>query len=172
MSSSVFGPCRFLPGLLMQIHFCFCCFVVWRMQASIGKLNVTGIAPTAAMQGLLSSPLICAGYATAVIPTLAPSETVVCTGSYTFDQASFESGSRTFAAAFATESQLGAPLVPAVVTVTPQLQPSLSAAIAPTSCVKPMQAGTAVFHCLCLFTDPAQSACICLSSMHTSRTFQ
>jgi hypothetical protein len=66
----------------------------------------------------------------------------MCTATYTFDQDSLEAGPRVFTANFSTGSELGAPLVPASVTVTPQLAPALTAAIAESTCVKPTKAGT------------------------------
>lgn len=114
---------------------------VTALQRSIGKLNVTNIQPTSATLGQLSTPITCSGFTAAVIPVLAPGEDVVCTASYVFDQGSLESGLRVFTANFSTGSELGAPLVPASVTVSPQLTPAVTAMIADSSCIKPTKAG-------------------------------
>lgn len=111
------------------------------MQGSIGKLNVTHIQPTTATLDQLSGPITCAGFDTATLPILAPSQSAVCIATYTFDQDSLEAGPRVFTANFSTGSELGAPLVPAAVTVTPQLAPAMTATIAESTCVKPAKAG-------------------------------
>jgi uncharacterized membrane protein YdcZ (DUF606 family) len=110
------------------------------LQESIGKLNVTSIQPTSATLAQLSSPITCAGLS-ATVPVLAPQSSVVCTATYTFDQDSLEAGARVFTANFSTGSELGAALVPASVTVNPQLGPAMTATIAEALCVKPSRAG-------------------------------
>lgn len=126
-----------LSSLILSCAPCVCV-----LQASIGKLNVTDIQPTPATLAQLSSPITCAGFDTAALPVLAPGQSVVCTATYTFGQDSLEAGARVFTANFSSGSELGAPVVPAEVTVTPQLMPGLTATIAEASCIKPANAGT------------------------------
>lgn len=145
---------------------CLCTACV--LQASIGKLDVTNIQPTSATLAQLSSPITCAGSASATVAVLAPQDSVVCTATYTFDQDSLEAGARVFTANLSTGSELGADLVPASVTVNSQLGLAMIAAIAEASCVKPSKAGALPSSCLCLHQLTCRPKCSTISATEGS----
>jgi hypothetical protein len=65
---------------------------------------------------------------------------IVCNATYTFDQATFEAGVRTFTAGF-TSANLTATAASGAVVVTPQESPSVRVLVDFESCVAPTDAG-------------------------------
>jgi len=119
------------------------------MQVNAGAVMLHNISPNQSTLEQLTGPLTCDGTeAGQAIPQLAAGAAMTCYGSFTFDQAAFESGPRTFTAGFRLGEDPGSGLVPQLDrqaatngTVTPLAVAVVRGMIDKDSCEVPVDAG-------------------------------
>jgi hypothetical protein len=105
-------------------------------------LQLHGLAATAATTSALMSGLACN-----LTGALDVDSVMRCTGSYVFDQAAFEAGTRAFTAAF-TSANITSEVASNAVTTTPVEVPAVSVAIQLATCTTPADAGVSSSTCI------------------------
>lgn len=147
LRSDIDSACRAILEGSAAAHMCCLCCVAAVAQANAGQLDITGISPTNATLDQLPKGLACEGGLDVRSMDLAAGENATCTGTFTFDQATFEVGPKSFQASFTAGRQLAAPAESNVVVVTPQRVAMLKAVIHQDTCTTPEAAGTLIMLC-------------------------
>lgn len=100
-------------------------------------MQLYDLQPTAATTGALTSALSCN-----LTSALEVDAVFKCTGTYLFDQASFEAGTKNVTSAFTSANYTGE-VASNMVSTTPIEAPSVRAAIKLSTCTQPVNAGEA-----------------------------
>ena len=105
------------------------------MQVNQGNVILYGTTPTDLTLFGLTSTLTCVPAS-----TLAVAATMTCSGSFTFNQSSFEAGTKNYSAAFVS-ANLTAAVESNLVSTVPVEAPSVTIAILASTCANPSDAG-------------------------------